>query len=79
MAIELEQKIFPIPTNGDTIPPKKNGRNPNSAEALPARLRSKPIASADPAGSISPRPNNSRKNTTSTNKNGKISDNKKVR
>ena len=61
-----------MPTNGDTIPPKKNGRKPNNAEALPARLRSNPIASADPAGSISPSPNNSRKNPTSTNTNGNV-------
>ena len=68
-----------MPTNGDTIPPKKNCRKPNSAEALPARLRSNPIASADPAGSISPSPNNSKKNPTSTNRNGNISDNTKAR
>ena len=79
MAIELEQKIFPIPTSGDTTPPKKNGRKPNSAEALPARLRSNPIASADPAGSINPSPNNNRKNPTSTNRKGNISDKTKAR
>ncbi len=40
----------------------------NSAEA--PRLRFNPIASADPAGSISPSPI-SKKNPTSTNRNGK--------
>ena len=72
IAIALEWKIFPIPTNGETIPPKKNGTNPKKAEALPARSRSKLIAIAEPAGKINPNPSRRRKNPTSINRKGSV-------
>ena len=72
IAIALEWKIFPIPTNGETTPPKKNGTNPKKAEALPARSRSKLIAIAEPAGKINPNPSKRRKNPTSMNRKGNV-------
>ena len=72
IAIALEWKIFPIPTNGETTPPKKNGTNPKKAEALPARSRSKLIAIAEPAGSIKPSPSKRRKNPASMNRKGSV-------
>ena len=32
----VAQKILPIPTNGETMPPRKKGVKPSNAEALPA-------------------------------------------
>ena len=72
IAIELEWKMFPIPTKGETTPPKKNGTNPKNAEALPARSRSKLIAIAEPAGKINPNPSKRRKNPTSMNRKGSV-------
>ena len=72
IAIALEWKIFPIPTNGETTPPKKNGTNPKNAEALPARSRSKLIAIAELAGKINPNPSRRRKNPTSINRKGSV-------
>ena len=75
IANELEQKILPIPTRGETTPPKKNGINPDKADALPARVRSKLIAKAPPTGRINPNPKRSKKNPIST----KINDNVRLR
>ena len=72
IAIALEWKMFPIPTSGETTPPKKNGTNPKKAEALPARSRSKLIAIAEPAGKINPNPSKRRKNPTSMNRKGSV-------
>ena len=52
-----------MPVNGDRIPPKRNIRNPNRAEAMPELCRSIFKASVVELGSIKPR--NSR-NTNST-------------
>ena len=73
IAIALEWKIFPIPTSGETTPPKKNGMNPKNADALPARSRSKLIAIAEPAGKMNPNPSKRRKNPTSINRKGNVS------
>ena len=73
IAIALEWKMFPIPTSGETTPPKKNGTNPKKAEALPARSRSKLIAIAESAGKINPNPSKRRKNPTSINRKGNVS------
>ena len=72
IAIALEWKILPIPTSGETTPPKKNGTNPKNADALPARSRSKVIAIAEPAGSIKPSPSKRRKNPASMNRKGNV-------
>ena len=72
IAIALEWKMFPIPTSGETTPPKKNGTNPKKAEALPARSRSKLIAIAEPAGKINPNPSKRRKNPASMNRTGNV-------
>ena len=73
IAIALEWKMFPIPTSGETTPPKKNGTNPQNADALPARSRSKLMAIAEPAGKINPNPRRRRKNPISINRKGSVS------
>ena len=72
IAIALEQKILPIPTRGETIPPKKNGTKPDRADALPARSRSKLMAKAPPTGKIKPNPKRSKKKPISTKINGSV-------
>lgn len=59
--IGVVKRIFPKPVSGDTIPPKRNVRKPNSADALPELLLSKSSAIAVELGNISP------KNTRYTN------------
>ena len=72
IASELEQKILPIPTKGETTPPKKNGTKPDRADALPARSRSKLMAKAPPTGKIKPNPKRSKKKPISTKINGSV-------
>ena len=72
IAIALEWKILPIPTRGETTPPKKNGTNPKNADALPARSRSKLISIAEPAGKMKPSASRRRKNPASMNRKGNV-------
>lgn len=46
--------MLPMPTNGETIPPKANPSAPNKAEAVPALLRSQSIAKVLEAVKVSP-------------------------
>ena len=57
--------IFPIPTNGETIPPNMKLAAPNAAEAVPAFWRSLSIASDVEAGSVMPTKNRSRNSVVS--------------
>ena len=46
--------MSPSPASGETTPPKKNGQNPSTADAEPARFRPQFIASALAVGKINP-------------------------
>ena len=64
--IPVVQSILPIPVSGESTPPNKNIRNPNSAEAFPEFLRSKSRASVVELGSISPKKMRKKNSNTST-------------
>lgn len=63
--IPEDARISPMPTNGDTIPPKAKQTAPNSAEAVPAFSRWHSIAKAVVEVKVSPITNRSIINSTS--------------
>ena len=64
-AMPVETRIFPRPTNGDTIPPKANPSAPSRAEAIPACDRSQSIAKVFEAVKVSPSMESSPRSKTS--------------
>ena len=58
--------MSPSPTNGEMMPPKKNGQNPSTAEAEPAYSLPSFIASDEAVGKIKPVKSKSKKNAMIT-------------
>ena len=58
--------IFPSPVKGESTPPKRNPKNPNTADALPELRRCNSNARAVDEGKISPRKNNNPQSAAST-------------
>ena len=61
----VEIKIFPSPTNGETMLPNKNPAAPNKAEPVPACSRAFSIARVVPAVKVSPSVKSSNSNNPS--------------
>ena len=61
----VEIRTFPMPTNGETIPPKRKAVKPIIAEAFPAVFLSSDNANVEEAGLIMPMNSKIKKNIAS--------------